>query len=95
MTECDAIIEANNEIEKLKKENQRLNALCVQYGFEMGGLAEENEELKTKVDFYKDFQKDARELEKENEQLKREKMLLASFIRRNHDITMISRILNK
>lgn len=31
---------------------------------------EENEELKQMVSFYKDFQKDARELEKENEQLK-------------------------
>lgn len=30
------------------------------------------EELKTLVDFYKDFQKDARELTKENDQLKKE-----------------------
>lgn len=35
-------------------------------------LSKENGELKQKVDFYKYFQKDARELEKENEQLKNE-----------------------
>ena len=46
MTECNAIIEANNEIDKLKRENKKLNALCVQYGFEMGRLEEENEKLK-------------------------------------------------
>lgn len=31
-----------------------------------------NKDLKQMVDFYKDFQKDARELEEENEQLKKE-----------------------
>lgn len=46
MTECNAIIEANNEIDKLKRENKKLNALCVEYGFEMGRLEEENEQLK-------------------------------------------------
>lgn len=46
MTECNAIIEANNEIDKLKKENERLNELCVKYGFEMGWLEEEHEQLK-------------------------------------------------
>ena len=46
MTECNAIIKANNEIDKLKRENKKLNELCVQYGFDMGRLAEENEELK-------------------------------------------------
>ena len=35
-------------------------------------LINENKELKTKVDFYKDFQTDARELDKENEQLKQD-----------------------
>lgn len=49
MTECNAIIEANNEIDKLKKENKKLNELCVQYGFEMGRLEEENEELKSEI----------------------------------------------
>lgn len=49
MTECSAIIEANNEIDKLKKENEKLNELCVQYGFEMGRLEEENEELKSEI----------------------------------------------
>ena len=38
----------------------------------LNNLAAENEKLKQKVNFYKDFQKDARELEKENEQLKSE-----------------------
>lgn len=46
MTECNAIIKANNEIDKLKRENKKLNALCVQYGFEVGRLEEENEQLK-------------------------------------------------
>lgn len=49
MTECNAIIEANNEIDKLKKENEKLNELCVQYGFEMGRLEEENEKLKSEI----------------------------------------------
>lgn len=35
------------------------------------------------------------ELADENEQLKKKNRLLARFIRRNHDVTMISRILNE
>jgi len=50
MTECNAIIEANNEIDKLKRENEKLNALCVEYGFEMGRLEEENEQLKNEIE---------------------------------------------
>lgn len=46
MIECNAIIEANNEIDELKRENKKLNELCVKYGFEVGRLEEENEELK-------------------------------------------------
>ena len=46
MTECNAIIEANNEIDELKRENKKLNELCVKYGFEVGKLEEENEQLK-------------------------------------------------
>ena len=46
MTECNAIIEANNEIDSLKRENKKLNELCVKYGFEVGRLEEENEKLK-------------------------------------------------
>ena len=53
MTECNAIIEANNEIDKLKRENQKLNELCVQYGFDMGGLEEENEQLKKELSAFK------------------------------------------
>ena len=46
MTECNAIIEANNEIDELKRENKKLNELCVKYGFKVGKLEEENEQLK-------------------------------------------------
>ena len=54
MTECNAIIEANNEIDKLERENKKLNELCVKYGFEMGRLEEENEHLKKSVSNLKD-----------------------------------------
>ena len=50
MTECNAIIEANNEIDELKRENKKLNESCVRYGFEVGRLEEENEELKQRND---------------------------------------------
>ena len=49
MTECNAIIKANNEIDKLKRENETLNELCVKYGFEMGKLEEENGQLKEEI----------------------------------------------
>ena len=49
MSECNDIIEANNEIDRLKRENKKLNALCVQYGFDMGKLEEENELLKQTI----------------------------------------------
>lgn len=51
MTECNAIIEANNEIDRLKIDNKKLNALCVEYGFEMGRLEEENRQLYELIDF--------------------------------------------
>ena len=50
MTECNAIIEANNEIDNLKRENKKLNESCVRYGFEVGRLEEENEQLKQQND---------------------------------------------
>lgn len=46
-------------------------------------LHNKNEQLRQKVDFYKYFQKDARELEKENEGLKREINMLKTTIGRN------------
>ena len=49
MTECNAIIEANNEIDELKRENKKLNKSCVRYGFEVGRLEEENEQLKQQL----------------------------------------------
>ena len=55
MTECNAIIEANKEIDKLKRENEKLNALCVEYGFEMGRLEEENEQLKKELEENKEL----------------------------------------
>ena len=58
MIECNAIIEANNEIDELKRENKKLNESCVRYGFEVGRLEEEYEHLKqhnveliNKIDF--------------------------------------------
>lgn len=39
--------------------------------------------------------KEEKHTKKENEQLKREKMLLVRFIRRNHDVSMVSRILKE
>ena len=50
MIECNAIIEANNEIDELKRENKKLNESCVRYGFEVGRLEEENEQLKQRND---------------------------------------------
>ena len=49
MTECNAIIEANNEIDELKRENKKLNESCFRYGFEVGRLEEENEQLKQQL----------------------------------------------
>lgn len=53
MSECNTIIKANNEIDRLKRENKKLNESCVRYGFEVGRLEEENEELKKRNEFLK------------------------------------------
>lgn len=50
MTECNAIIEANNEIDELKRENKKLNELCIKYDFKVERLEEENEQLKQRND---------------------------------------------
>lgn len=50
MTECNDIIEANNEIDKLKRENKKLNELCAIYDFEVGRLGKENEQLKHRIE---------------------------------------------
>ena len=50
MTECNTIIEANNEIDELKRENKKLNELCIKYDFKVGRLEEENEGLKQRND---------------------------------------------
>ena len=49
-------------------------------------LVDENEQLKVKVDFYKYFQKDARELAKENGQLKARIQYLERKIQRERNI---------
>lgn len=41
---------ANKEINRLKRENKKLNELCVQYGFDMGRLEEKNEQLQVRND---------------------------------------------
>lgn len=53
MSEYNAIIKANNEIDRLKREIKRLKALCVQYSFDMERLEEENEELKKEIEEHK------------------------------------------
>lgn len=45
MTECKAIIEANELIDKLRRENEQLNKHCVEYGFIVGSLEEKNKTL--------------------------------------------------
>ena len=87
MTECNAIIEANNEIDELKRENKKLNKSCVRYGFEVGRLEEENErmrqfitkgkrlsvkELMENTNENELLKKKIRGLEKENEQLRKQ-----------------------
>ena len=77
MTECNAIIEANNEIDDLKRENKELNELCVKYGFKVGRLEEENKQLKQGLN---DDLELIGQLQKENEQLKQYNAELISKI---------------
>ena len=107
MTECNAIIEANNEIDNLKRENKKLNELCVKYGFEVGRLEEENEQLRKENDMFscelsvsanKEISRNCRiaELEEEYEQLKSTIAQLIEQNRKNNDLLLSDiRILEK
>ena len=53
MIECNAIIEANEEIDELKSINKKLNKVCIDYNFKMAKLEKENEELKKRNEFLK------------------------------------------
>lgn len=53
MIECNAIIEANNEIDELKRINKKLNKVCIDYSFKMEKLEKENKELKQQNEFLK------------------------------------------
>ena len=107
MTECNAIIEANNEIDELKRENKELNESCVRYGFEVGRLEEENEQLRKENDMLscelsvsanKEISRNCRiaELEEENKQLKSTIAQLIEQNRKNNDLLLSDiRILEK
>ena len=53
MIECNAIIEANKEIDELKRINKKLNKVCIDYSFKMEKLEKENKELKQQTEFLK------------------------------------------
>ena len=53
MIECNAIIEANNEIDELKRINKKLNKVCIDYSFKMEKLEKENGELKKRNEYLK------------------------------------------
>lgn len=93
------IVVLENKIRRMREAIHKLEWLATHRN---GELIRENKELKSKyseqctqLDFMKDENQHMRDLVNENEQLKKEKRLLARFIRRNHDVTMISRILNE
>lgn len=79
----DEVVKLLNELddkcEFLEIENEALEDAAIKYAERYHESLKENRELKQKVNFYKYFQKDARELEKENEQLKHELKLLSEF----------------
>ena len=53
MIECNAIIEANKEIDELKRINKKLNKVCIDYSFKMDKLEKENEQLKKRNEYLK------------------------------------------
>lgn len=53
MIECNTIIEANEEIDELKRINTKLNKACIDYSFKMEKLEKENKELKQQNEFLK------------------------------------------
>lgn len=69
--------ELYDENQELKERINELDEQCTKLcNFNLHNILDkknkEIKQLKTLVDFYKDFQKDARELAKENDQLKKE-----------------------
>ena len=53
MSECNAIIKANEEIDELKRINKKLNKVCIAYSFKIEKLEKENKELKQQTEFLK------------------------------------------
>ena len=73
-----------NTFYHIEDSDENIKVLCDRLNW----LVKENKELKQKVDFYKYFQKDARELTKENEQLKARIQYLERKIQRERNSYM-------
>ena len=76
----DEDIKLRKENNQLKKENSKLILDYNRVNAEYEWFKKENKDLRQMVDFYKDFQKDVRELEKENEELRQFKQLVFNLI---------------
>ena len=92
MTECNAIIEANNEIDELKRENKELNELCVKYGFEVGRLEEENKQLKEQLEICKELIEENKMLKNNVEKLSEDVRFLAKLDDYNYKKTYTKEI---
>ena len=73
---AEYVDELQDEHEQLRKENSKLNLVNAEYEW----LKKENKDLRQMVGFYKDFQKDARELAEENKELRQFKQLVFNSI---------------
>ena len=97
MSIIDVLNTLNEQHEQIRELHMRYDAqreLYCQLDCVKNNLYRENEELKQQVNFYKYFQKDARELEKENEELKirfREERELAMRLSRECDTLTIKK----